>query len=229
MNSPLKVLSSMATRELLVELAKYCARDLSQPLVTDAGGGVDVVKRVQAGEAVDIVVLASNAIDQLITEGKLQTGSRVDLVKSGIAIAVRRKNGGYDISSGDAVMKAVLAARTLSYSTGPSGTYLQQLFERWGILQTIRHKIVVPPPGVPVGTLVANGECELGFQQMSELINLPGIDVLGLLPESIQSVTIFSGAVSSACATREAGRRVLNYMASPAAAELCRRYGMERP
>jgi molybdate transport system substrate-binding protein len=188
---------------------------------------VDVAKRVKAGEAVDIVVLASNAIDQLIIDGKLQSGSRVDLVKSGIAIAGRKEAGGYDISSEDAIMKAVLTARSLSYSTGPSGTYLQRLFERWGILHTIRHKIVVPPPGVPVGTLVANGECELGFQQMSELINLPGIDVLGLLPESIQSVTVFSGAISSGCATPEAGRLVLDYMASPAAAELYRRYGME--
>jgi molybdate transport system substrate-binding protein len=227
MNSPLKLLSSMAPRELLAELARRCARDLSQPLVTEAVGGVDATKRVQAGEAVDIVVLASGAIDKLITEGKLQTGSRVDLTKSGIAVAVCEGAGRYDISSEDAVMKAVLNAHTLSYSTGPSGTYLERLFERWGILQTIMHKIVVPPPGVPVGTLVAKGECELGFQQMSELISLAGIDVLGPLPESIQSFTVFSGAISSLCGTPEAARRVLDYMASPEAAELHSRYGME--
>ena len=219
----------MATRELLAELATGCARALSQPLVTEAAGGVDVAKRVQAGESVDIVVLASNAIDKLIAEGKLRNGSRVDLVKSGIGIAVRKNAARYDISSEDAVRDAVLAARNLSYSTGPSGTYLQQLFERWGILQTIGNKIVVPPPGIPVGTLVARGECELGFQQMSELMNLPGIDVLGPLPPSIQTLTVFSGGISSGCGVPEDARRVLDYMASPAAAELKRRFGMEAP
>src|SRR5437016_2432258 len=171
---PLKLLSSMAAREVLAELATRCARDLSQPLVTEAAGGVDVAQRVQAGEVVDIVVIASNLIDKLISEGKLRSGSRVDLVKSGIGIAVCKDAPRYDISSEDAVRNAVLAVRNLSYSTGPSGTYLQQLFERWGILQAIKDKIVVPPPGIPVGTLIARGKCELGFQQMSELTNLEG-------------------------------------------------------
>jgi len=217
----------MATRELLAELATCCARDLSQPLFTEAAGGVDVAKRVHAGEAVDIVVLAGNAIDKLIFEGKLRSGSRVDLAKSGVAIAVGKDAVRYDISSEDAVRNAVLAVRNLSYSTGPSGTYLQQLFERWGILQTIRDKIVVAPPGVPVGTLVAKGECELGFQQMSELMNLRSIDVLGPLPPSIQTLTVFSGGISSGSKAADDCRRVLEYMASPATAELKRRYGME--
>ena len=123
----------------------------------------------------------------------------------------------------------MLAARNLSYSIGPSGTYVEQLFERWGILQTITNKIVIAPPGVPVRTLVANGECELGFQQMSELMNLQGIHVLGPLPASIQTLTVFSGGISSGCRAPEAARRVLDYMASTAAAELRRRYGMEAP
>jgi molybdate transport system substrate-binding protein len=216
----------MAPRQVLAELAKRCAHDLSQPLVTAAAGGVDVTKRVQAGEGVDIVVLASDAIEKLISEGKLQAGSRVDLVKSGIAVAVRKDGRRYDISSEDVVRNAVLSARNLSYSTGPSGTYLLQLFERWGILQTIREKIVVPPPGIPVGTLVAKGECELGFQQMSELMNLDGIEVLGALPPSIQSFTIFSGGISSGCQAPDAARQVLDYMASPATAAVKRFYGM---
>jgi molybdate transport system substrate-binding protein len=224
-NSLLKLLSSMAPRELLAELAGSCTRDLSQPLVTEAAGGVEVARRVQAGERVDIVVLASDVIDQLINEGKLRSGSRVDLVRSGIAVAVRNGAARYDIRSEDAVKNVVLRAGSLSYSTGPSGTYLQRLFERWEILETIRNKIVVPRPGVPVGSLVAKGECELGFQQMSELISLPGIDVLGPLPESIQSITLFSGAISTRCENSEAARSVLEYMASPEAGPLHRRYG----
>jgi molybdate transport system substrate-binding protein len=225
--NPLKVLSSMAPRDLLAELATCCARDLSQRLITEAAGGVDVAKRVQADEPVDIVVLASNAIDKLMSEGKLRTGSRVDLAKSGVAIAVRKNDRHYEIASEDAVKAAVLAARNLGYSTGPSGTYLQQLFERWGILQAIREKIVVPPPGIAVGTLVARGECELGFQQMSELMNVQGIDVLGPLPPSIQTLTVFSGGITVRCNAAEDARRVLDNMESPAAAEVKRRYGME--
>src|ERR1051326_7835282 len=141
----LKLLSSMATRELLAELAIGCERDLSQAVVAEAAGGVDVAKRVQAGETVDIVVLASNVIDKLIGEAKLLSESRVDLVKSGIGIAVRQGGTRYDISSEDAVKNAVLRARSLSHSTGPSGTYLQQMFERWGILQRSEERIVVPP------------------------------------------------------------------------------------
>jgi molybdate transport system substrate-binding protein len=227
MHPPLKLLSSMATRELLSELATLCESELSQPVVAEAAGGVDIAKRVQAGEAADIVVLAANVIDKLIGEGRLLNGSRVDLVKSGIGVAVRKDAKRYDISSETAVCDAVLAARSLSYSTGPSGTYLQQLFERWGILQTIQSRIVVAPPGVPVGSLVAKGECELGFQQMSELINLQGIDVLGSLPASIQSLTVFSAGISSTSQSAGAARRVLDYMASPAVADLKRWLGME--
>src|SRR4030095_7480674 len=205
--SPLKLLSSMATRELLAELAANCGRVLSQPVITEAAGGVDVAKRVQAEEAVDIVVLASNVIDKLIGEGKLVNGSRRDLVKSGIGIAVRKGAARYDVSSESAVRGAVVAARNLSFSTGPSGTYLQQLFERWGILESIKGKIVVPPPGIPVGTLVSSGQCELGFQQMSELINLEGIDVLGALPAAIQTLTVFSAAISSRCSSPDAAYR----------------------
>jgi molybdate transport system substrate-binding protein len=223
----LKLLSSMATRELLAELARSCERDLSEPVIPEAAGGVDVAKRVQADEVVDIVVLASNVIDKLIAEDKLLRGSRVDLVKSGIGIAVRQGAARYDVSSQDAVKDAVLAVRSLSYSTGPSGTYLQQMFERWGILQTIQSRIVVPPPGIPVGTLVAKGDCELGFQQMSELINLSGIEVLGPLPPPIQSLTVFSAGIAKSCQSPGAARRVLDYMASPSAAALKRRFGME--
>ena len=217
----------MATRELLAELAARCARELSLTIVTEAAGGVDVARRVQAGESVDIVALASNAIDKLIAEGRLLAGSRVDLVKSGVAIAVRKGVAKYDVSSEEAVRDAVLAARSLSYSTGPSGTYLQQLFERWGIESTVKEKIIVPPPGVPVGSLVAGGQCELGFQQLSELISLEGVEVLGELPPSIQMMTIFSGAVSSNSKSPEAARRVLDYMAAPATAALKQQYGMD--
>lgn len=225
--TPLELISSMATREILSELAARYAAEYSQDIVTEAAGGVDVAKRVQAGEAVDIVVLANNAINKLITDGKLLAHSRVDLVKSGVAVAIRKGAPKVDVGNEEAVKRAVLNVKTLSYSTGPSGVYLEQLFERWGILQDIKSKIVVPPPGVPVGSLVAKGDSELGFQQLSELMNLPGIEVLGPLPAEIQTITVFSGGISATCQTPDAARRVLEYMASPATAEIKRKHGME--
>ena len=227
MPATLKLISSMATREVLNELATRFERDTSQKVATEAAGGVDVAKRVQNGEAVDIVVLASNAIDKLIADGKVLTGSRVDLVQSGVSIAVRAGTARPDISSEDAVKRAVLGAKTVSYSTGPSGVYLEKMFARWGILEDIRTRIVVPPPGKPVGSLVANGTVELGFQQLSELINLAGIDVVGALPPAIQTITIFSGGVSANSAQADAARAVLKFMASPAAADVKKRHGME--
>jgi molybdate transport system substrate-binding protein len=196
-------------------------------VTTEAAGGVAAAKRVQAGEAVDIVVLASNAIDKLISEARLLAGSRVDIVRSGVAIAVRTGAPRPDIATEEAVKCAVLAAQTLSYSTGPSGVYLEKMFERWGILEEIRSRIVVPPPGVPVGSLVANATAELGFQQLSELLNLSGIAVIGPLPPSIQTITIFSGGISANCSSPEAARALLNYMASPAVADVKQRHGME--
>lgn len=217
----------MATREVLRELATRYQEATKQAVVTEAAGGVDVAKRVQAGEAVDIVVLASNVIDKLIAEGKLLAGSRVDIVKSGVAVAVRSGAARPDISTEQALKQAVLSAKSLSYSTGPSGTHLEKTFERWGILEQIRSRIVVPPPGVPVGSLVAGGQAELGFQQLSELMNLSGIEVLGPLPPPVQTITIFSGGISVTCSQPDAARAVLAFMGSPDTAAIKQRHGMD--
>jgi molybdate transport system substrate-binding protein len=174
-----------------------------------------------------MVVLAANVIDQLTAEGHLVAGSRVDLVRSGVAVAVKAGATQADISSEEAVRRAVVGAASLSYSTGPSGVYLTRLFERWGIAEQIKDRIVQAPPGVPVGTLVAAGQVELGFQQLSELMNLPGITVLGPLPDSIQTITTFSAGVSVTATQADAARELLAFMASAAAVEIKLRNGME--
>lgn len=227
MPSPLKLLSSMATRELLNELVAQYQASSGQSITSEAAGGVDVAKRVRAGEAVDVVILSSTAIDSLIAAGSLLPDSRTDLVKSGVSIAVRAGAAYPDVASEEAVKRAVLAARTLSYSTGPSGVYLEKLFERWGILAGIRERIVVPPPGVPVGSLVAGGQAELGFQQLSELRSLPGIEVVGPLPAEIQTITVFSGGISSGCARPDSARALLDYFAAPSVGPTKQRHGME--
>jgi len=217
----------MATRDVLREMASRYRVDTGRAVNAEAAGGVDVAKRVQGGETVDVVVLASSAIDKLIEEKKLIAGSRVDLVRSGIAIAIRANSPGPKVGTEEEVKSAVLAAATLSYSTGPSGVYLEKLFERWGILNAIRNRIVVPPPGVAVGSLVASGTAELGFQQLSELANVPNIAVVGPLPPAIQSMTTFSGGISVSCGHPVAARQLLAFMASPATAAVKLRHGME--
>jgi molybdate transport system substrate-binding protein len=218
----------MATRALLAELAEaYAVVQPQISLAVESVGGVDAARRVQAGEAFDAVVLAAKAIDQLIDSGQLIAGSRADLVRSGVAVAVRAGAPAVDIGSEDAVRQAVLAARSISFSTGPSGVHLQQLFERWGIAEQIKSRIVQAPPGVPVGSLVAQGEVELGFQQLAELINLPGITVLGPLPPAIQVMTVFSAGLSTTSTQPDAVRALLAWMVSPACATIKTNNGME--
>jgi molybdate transport system substrate-binding protein len=221
----LKLVSSMATRELLAALCVQYERNTGQRVALESAGGVDVASRVSAGEQLDLVVLASNAIEKLIAEGRI-AGGRVDLVRSGVAIAVRADAPQRSIATEEDVKALVVAAPSLSYSTGPSGVYLEKLFARWGILEQIRPRIVVPPPGIPVGTLVADGTAALGFQQLSELMNVKGIAVLGPLPDSIQSVTVFSGGVSASSGAPDAARALLAYLASPQVASLKQQHGM---
>ncbi len=213
----------MATRQLLADLVALYGK----PVAIESVGGVDAAKRVLAGEAFDAVFLASDAIDKLVAAGRIDAHSKVDLVHSGVAVAVRAGAAQPDISSEDAVRQAVLAASSISYSTGPSGVALVKLFERWGITEAIRERIVQAPPGVPVGALVARGEVALGFQQLSELINLPGITVVGPLPPAIQITTTFSAGVCTGSAQADAVRALLQFMASPAAADAKRRQGMD--
>ncbi|MEO8249930.1 MAG: substrate-binding domain-containing protein [Burkholderiales bacterium] len=227
MTAPVSVISSMATRQLLADLAGEFERSSAPRVRIESVGGVDAAKRVHAGEAFDAVVLAADAIDELIAAGKILPANRVDLVRSGVAIAVRSGAERPDIESEEAAERAVLAARKIGYSTGPSGVQLVKLFERWGIAKQIEQRLMQAPPGVPVGKLVADGEVELGFQQLSELMSLPGIAVLGPLPEAIQIVTTFSAGVASASSRPEDARAVISFMASSVADEIKRRNGME--
>ena len=227
MASQIRIISSMATRQVLAELVAQYRQATDIGIATESVGGVDAAKRVRAGEAFDVVVLAANVIDDLMEQGRIVRGSRVDLVRSGVAVAVRAGSPPIDVASEDAVRRAVAGAKSISYSTGPSGVHLAKLFERWGIADTIKDRIVQAPPGVPVGTLVADGSVELGFQQLSELIHLPGIDVLGPLPPDIQTITTFSGGLTTASTQPDAVRDLLRFMASPAAAAAKLRNGME--
>lgn len=225
----LSALSSMATRALLAELAAAYRAQIGVEVAIESVGGVDAARRVAAGEAVDIVVLAAQAIDKLVAGGSVVAGSRTDLAVSGVAIAVRAGAARPDIGSANALRAALLTARSIGYSTGPSGVALLALFERWGLAGTLRDRLVQAPPGVPVGTLVARGEVELGFQQLSELMHLPGIDVLGPMPAGIAIATTFSGGVCAASQQPGAVRALLDFMTSAPAAAAIERHGMTPP
>ncbi|MGX7002227.1 substrate-binding domain-containing protein [Caballeronia sp. KNU42] len=230
MSTRITGISSMATRQVLAELAAAYERRSGQQVAIESVGGVAAARRVEEGELFDIVVLAADAIDRLAAAGRVDPGSRVDLARSGVALAVPAGAPHPDIGTEAAVRNAVLAAPSIGYSTGPSGTYLTRLFERWGIAATIAPRIVQAPPGVPVGTLIARGEVELGFQQSSELMYVSGIDMIGVLPPEIQVTTIFSAAICTICtasAQREAARALLTFLASPDADSAKRAHGME--
>ena len=227
MTSRITGISSMATRQLLADLVTAFEQRSGGVVTIESVGGVDAAERVRSGESFDVVVLASDAIDRLITAGRIVAGSKVDLVRSGVAIAVRSGAPRPEIGSEEAVRHAVQCARSISFSTGPSGVHLARLFERWGMTAEIKDRIVQAPPGVPVGTLVARGEAELGFQQLSELMHLPGIDVVGPLPPAIQIITTFSAGLCAGSAQAEAVRRMLDFMTSPLSAAAVRRNGME--
>jgi molybdate transport system substrate-binding protein len=218
------VLSSMATRVVLGELASRFEARSDVAVRVESVGGVDAARRVRAGERFDVVVLASNVIDALIAEGHLHE-PRIDVVTSPIAVGVRTGATHPDIDSADAVKRAVLAASRIGYSTGPSGTYLAGLFNQWGIGDAVKDKTMIAPPGVPVASLVSRGEIDLGFQQFSEL-SADGVDIVGMLPSDIQSITTFSGAVARTSAQAETARRVLEFMALPELLEVKRQHGM---
>lgn len=223
----LKLISSMATRQLLAELCDRWQATSGIEVAVESVGGVDAAKRVQAGEAFDGVVLAADAIEKLIAGGHAVAGSRVDLVQSSVAVAVKAGTPLPDISTEAALRRAIAAAPAIGYSTGPSGVALVKLFESWGLLEALQKRIVQAPPGVPVGSLVASGAVALGFQQLSELMSLEGITVVGVLPEAVAITTVFSAAVCAASTQREDLTSLLAFMASTEVANIKLRHGMQ--
>ena len=220
-------ISSMATRRVLAALTAMYEKRSGQRVAVEFVGGIDAARRVEDGETFDFVVLAAAAIDKLAVAGRIDPRTRLVVARSRVAMAVPAGANHPDLGTEQALRNALLAANRIGYSTGPSGEHLTQLLQRWGIADVIAPRMVKAPPGVPVGTLLARGEADVGIQQLSELIDLPGVEVVGTFPSEIQEITEFTGAVCEPSARHAAAKALLAFCASPSADATKRRHGME--
>jgi molybdate transport system substrate-binding protein len=222
-----KVMASNAIKEALVELAPTFEKASGHKVTFIWGGSESSAKRIADGEVVDVVIVGSANIDKLIADGKLVAGSRADFTRSGVGVAVRAGLPKPDISSGDAVKRAVLDAKSVGYSSGPSGFYIADLFKKMGIADQVKDKVKQPPSGTQIADLMARGEVDLGFQQISELVHAKGIHYLGPLPAEIQSITVFAAGLHNAAPAPEAARALVKFLTSPEAVPVIRKIGME--
>lgn len=220
-------ISSMATRGLLAELAAEYRSRFGVSVAFDSVGGVEAARRVRAGELVDVVVLASTAMEELASQGHLLAGIRVDVARSPMAVAVGVGRPRPGLADAEAVRRAVLEGGRIGYSTGPSGDHLQRLLAEWGIADRVGGRMVKAPPGIPVGTLVARGEADLGFQQLSELTGVDGIDIVGRLPPELGTDTVFAAGVTAVSSRADEARTFLAFLVSEEASGAKVRRGME--
>ena len=223
----IKVIGSPGIREPYTLLVPGFEKATGHKVTTTWGGVNAVAKRVADGEVADVVMLPAAQIDDLIKLGKLIADSRVNVATSGIGVAIRAGAPKIDTGSSEGIRKALLAAKTIAYSAGPSGVHMARLIANWGLTDELKAKIVPPIPDVPIGEVVARGDAEIGFQQVSELLPVTGIDYLGPLPADIQEVTVFSAGVHKAAGTTDAARSLLKFLTAPEAAAIIRKTGME--
>ena len=227
----LRVIVSGAFRAAYVELIPKFEQASGHRVVSAFGGSMGTAPtaipvRLQNGEAADLIILAAEALEPLVKQGLIRAGSQVDLVRSGIGVAMRDGATVPDIGSVEAFKRALLQARSIAFSTSASGLYVIALFERLGIADTIRARLK-QIQGEPVGDVVARGEAEIGFQQMSELMPVTGIRIVGPLPAELQTLAIFSAAIPVAAAQPDTARALIAYLTSSAAAPTIRRSGLE--
>jgi molybdate transport system substrate-binding protein len=223
----IKVLSTQATEEAYRELVPQFEQATGHKVTTVFTGTLDANKRLAAGEIYDLLIMAGPSIDEHVKGGKVVPGTRIDLAKSGIGVGVKSGASKPDISTTEALKKTLLAARSIGYSTGPSGVYVTGLFQRLGIADEIKSKLKQTPTGVFVGSIIAGGEVEIGFQQVSEISHFPGVDYVGPLPPDIQLYTMFASGVMTEAKEPEAAKALVKFMTAPAAAAAFKKRGME--
>jgi molybdate transport system substrate-binding protein len=223
----ISVVSTQATEQAYLELVAQFEKASGHKVSTIFTGTLNVQKRLADGEPYDLIIMAAPAIDEQIKLGKAAAGSRVDFAQSGTGLAVRKGAAKPDIRSVDAFKKTLLSAKSIGYSTGPSGLYMLSVFEKLGVADQVKGKLKQTPSGVFVGNLIANGDAEIGFQQISELVHFAGIDYVGPLPGDLQRMTMFSAGVHSGAKQADAARALVKFLTAPAAAPVIRKHGLE--
>ncbi len=227
----IRVMTSGAFTAAYLELSSQFERATKDTVVTAATsmgtGANSIPSRIQRGEPVDVVIVAAATLDELIRDGRVVADSRVDLARSSIGMAVRAGAPKPDISSVDALRRTLLQAKSIAYSASVSGDYLStDLFQRLGIADLIVGKSR-RIERERVGAVVARGEAEIGFQQISELLPVAGIDYVGPLPSEVQRVTVFSAGVVVGARNPGAARALIRLLSSPGAAPAIIRSGLE--
>jgi molybdate transport system substrate-binding protein len=223
-----KLLCSNGVKAVMLDLLPDFERTTgAKPDITWASTNM-LLDEIAKGARGDLTILTDEAIDDLIRQGKVVAGSRVDLARSAIGVAVRQGAHKPDISSPQAFKRTLLTAKGVCYSkTGISGIYFPTVLERLGIVAEMTSNIVIPEPGVPVGTLVANGQAEIGIQQISELLPVPGIEVIGPLPAPLQKLTTFSAGLFTGAREPEVAKALVAALSAPAARPVYTAKGME--
>jgi molybdate transport system substrate-binding protein len=223
----IKVLASGATKEVIDELLPAFEKSTGNKVNIAFTGTASIKKRIAAGEAYDLIIVGGPVIDAFVQQGKITAGSRADLMKSGVGVAVRAGAPKPDIGSSEGLKKTLLSAKSIGYSSGPSGDYVVSLVERMGIADQIKPKMKQVPSGTRISEMITGGEAELGFQQISELIHEKGIDYLGPLPSEVQKITVFSAGLQTGAKEPDAAKALVKALKSPEAATVIKAHGME--
>ncbi len=228
-----RVVTSGGFTEAYKQLAPRFERDTRIKVISGFGASMGatpdaIPNRLKRGEPIDVIILASPGLETLIKDGMVDASTRVDLVRSLIAMAVKTGAPKPDISTLEAFKRTLLAAKSIGSSDSASGVYLRsELFPRLGVADQIRNKSKVIEAFERVGDAVARGDVEIGFQQVSELKPVPGITIVGPLPEGAQQVTIFAAAIPKGAKNAEAARRLIQFLSSPAVAPVVEQTGLE--
>jgi molybdate transport system substrate-binding protein len=228
----IKVVTSATFKPAYLELVPDYQRATHDVLVTEYGPSMGsthnaIPARLNRGEEIDVIIMAAPRLDDLIKEGKVRADGRADLARSNIAVAVKAGAPKPDISTLDALTKTLLAAKSIAVSDSDSGVYLTtELFQKLGIVDRIAAK-VVKIEAIPVGETVASGKAEIGFQQISELLPVKGIDIVGPLPAGAQRVTFFTAGIPVTARNPVAAKRLIQWLASPAAYAAIHKSGLE--
>jgi molybdate transport system substrate-binding protein len=221
-----KLLASGALREALEELLPEFERAGAHKVALTIAGTAGIVNRMQKGEVTDVVILADYALAGLTREGKVVDGSRADFARAGVGVAVAKGAPRPDIGSAEALRRTLLAARSIAHSRGPSGIYLAGLFRKLGIADELKAK-VKEVEGEPVARLVARGEIQIGFQQISEIIHVAGVDYIGPLPPDVQHITVFASGLASTAKETDAAKALVRFLTGPAAGSVLKKHGLE--